>query len=162
MIVISDTSPLNYLVLIGKDHILPILFGTVLTTPAVLDELKHTKAPPAVRAWAASPPDWLAIRSPAFYPPFHGLGPGESDAIALAQQIQADTVLIDERDGTLVARKLGLNVAGTLNILDLAAEKGLLLFHDAIKELRRTTFRMPETLIAAMLKHHEDRGTSLP
>jgi predicted nucleic acid-binding protein len=41
MLVVSDTSPLNYLVLIGQEAILPSLFGRVLTTPAVLRELSH-------------------------------------------------------------------------------------------------------------------------
>ncbi len=39
MIVVSDTSPLNYLVLIGADHVLPILFGRVVAPPVVLSEM---------------------------------------------------------------------------------------------------------------------------
>jgi predicted nucleic acid-binding protein len=45
MIVVSDTSPLNYLVLIGADQVLPSLFGQVLTPPEVLAEMQHAKAP---------------------------------------------------------------------------------------------------------------------
>jgi len=45
MIVVSDTSPLNYLVLIGADHVLPALFGQVVAPPAVLAELQRTKTP---------------------------------------------------------------------------------------------------------------------
>lgn len=49
MIVVSDTSPLNYLVLIGADDVLPALFGQVLAPPAVLDEMQHAKAPAQVQ-----------------------------------------------------------------------------------------------------------------
>ncbi len=58
MIVVSDTSPLNYLVLIGADQVLPSLFGRVLTPPEVLAEMQHAKAPPQVSAWAQNPPAW--------------------------------------------------------------------------------------------------------
>ena len=162
MIVVSDTSPLNYLVLIGADHILLLVFGQVIAPPEVLIELLHAKAPRMVQSWAANPPEWLETRSPANVRQFGRLGPGESAAIALAQEIRADAILIDERDGTLVAKQLGLHVAGTLNALELAAAKGLLSFPVAIQDLRRTTFRMPETLIAAMLEFDQQRRTLPP
>ena len=85
MIVVSDTSPLNYLVLIGADQVLPWLFGRVLTPPEVLAEMQHAKAPPHVSASAQNPPAWLEVRSPQQTPKFPGLGPGESAAIALAR-----------------------------------------------------------------------------
>ena len=84
MIVVSDTSPLNYLVLLGADHVLPTLFGRVLVPPAVLMEMQHAKAPPPVSAWATQPPAWLEIQAPVTIPHFSGLGAGESAAIALA------------------------------------------------------------------------------
>ncbi len=63
MIVVSDTSPINYLVLIEADHVLPVLFGKVVAPPAVISELQHQKTPAKVSAWAASPPAWLEIRA---------------------------------------------------------------------------------------------------
>jgi predicted nucleic acid-binding protein len=77
MIVVSDTSPLNYLVLIGADQVLPTLFGQVLAPPEVLAEMQHAKAPPLVSAWAQRPPAWLEVRSPKGTAHFPGLGPGE-------------------------------------------------------------------------------------
>ena len=64
MIVVSDTSPLNYLTLIGADQVLPSLFGRVLAPPEVLAEMQHAKAPPQVSAWALRPPAWLEVCSP--------------------------------------------------------------------------------------------------
>ena len=51
MIVVSDTSPLNYLVLIEHSRVLPLLFGRVIAPPAVIAELQHPGAPAVVRAW---------------------------------------------------------------------------------------------------------------
>jgi predicted nucleic acid-binding protein len=46
---------------------------------------------------------------------------GESAAIALALQLRAAAVMVDERDGVSAARKLGLDVIATLGVLDFAA-----------------------------------------
>jgi hypothetical protein len=51
MIVVSDTSPLNYLILLGAEGVLPLVFGTVLAPPAVLLEMQAPKAPERVRRW---------------------------------------------------------------------------------------------------------------
>ncbi|HTK76828.1 MAG TPA: hypothetical protein VL371_16295 [Gemmataceae bacterium] len=152
MIVVSDTSPLNYLVLIGADQVLPSLFGRVITPPEVLAEMQHAKAPSRVRAWARDPPAWLEVCSPQEVASFPGLGPGESAAIALAQQRHADALLIDERDGTTVARQLGLLAVGTLAILSLASERGLLNLDEAFAALRETSFRGPAKLMDELLR----------
>jgi predicted nucleic acid-binding protein len=60
VIVVCDTSPLNYLVLIGHEHVLPALFDQVVAPPAVIMELQRAKAPDAVRAWANNLPAWLS------------------------------------------------------------------------------------------------------
>ena len=72
MIVVSDTSPLNYLVLIGAEQVLPSLFGRVLAPPEVLAEMHHAKAPPQVSDWAQRPPAWLEVCSPHVTPEFPG------------------------------------------------------------------------------------------
>ena len=61
MIVIADTTPINYLVLIGKVDILPVLYGRILIPEAVCEELQHDRTPDAVRAWVQKPPAWLEI-----------------------------------------------------------------------------------------------------
>lgn len=50
-VVVSDTSPLHYLILIGRDSVLEKLYGQVIVPPAVLQELDHSAAPPAISAW---------------------------------------------------------------------------------------------------------------
>ncbi len=59
MTVVSDASPLHYLVLIKAEHVLAQLFSEVVVPPAVLRELSHERAPERVRHWASDPPQWL-------------------------------------------------------------------------------------------------------
>ena len=56
MIVVADTSPLNYLVLLGHIEILAKIYAEVLIPQTVLDELQDSEAPAEVRAWASTPP----------------------------------------------------------------------------------------------------------
>lgn len=160
MLVVSDTTPLNYLVLIGHDGLLMALFGRVLTTPAVIAELKHAGSPERVRLWATTPPGWLEVRSPKALNPSLQLGLGEMEAISLASELRADAVLIDERKGAQAAVGLGLTVTGTLGVLELADEKGLMKLADAVAALRGTTFRASSELFDAMLRRSAERARS--
>ena len=127
MIVVADTSPLNYLIQIECDHLLPALYGEVFLPPAVMQELKHPGAPASVRGWLQKVPAWikvhaitsLADESLVF------LDPGEREAIQLAQEQKAGLLLIDEHKGRIEARRRGLNITGTLGVLLAAAELGL-------------------------------------
>lgn len=96
MIVVSDTTPLNYLLLIGQQELLPALFRSVYTVPAVMLELQHPRAPEIVRAWALKPPSWLRVQSPTRSIAAGLAGIGEAAAIALAQELRADVTLIDD------------------------------------------------------------------
>ncbi len=61
-IVVSDTSPLNYLIQIGWEHLLPTLYSRVLIPLAVLRELENTGTPEIVRTWLRQLPDWTVVR----------------------------------------------------------------------------------------------------
>src|SRR5207249_782668 len=125
MIVVSDSSPLHYLILIGHDSLLPALFGQILIPPAVLAELAHPRAPAAVRAWIASSPPWLVSQRPSSADPGIGLGAGEREAIALAVETTANFLLADDRAARAVAKARGLTTVGTLGVLEMAAHRGL-------------------------------------
>ncbi len=62
MIVIADTSPLNYLVLIGEVDILRLLYQRVVIPEGVLRELQHPETPAAVSEWIARRPGWLEVK----------------------------------------------------------------------------------------------------
>jgi predicted nucleic acid-binding protein len=95
-IVISDTSPINYLVLIGKQDILPTLFDRIIVPQSVVRELSAAAAPHSVRRWIAAPPSWLEIREPvkSLGPELFLLGEGERDAIQLAEELKADLLVM--------------------------------------------------------------------
>lgn len=127
MIAVSDTSPLNYLALIGEIELLPRIFTRVLIPPAVISELHHARTPPVVVAWTANLPSWVDVVPPGQAFEEAALGRGESEAIAVALQVCADVILIDERKASVVARNHGLIVTGTLGVLDIAADRRLAL-----------------------------------
>ncbi|APW61770.1 hypothetical protein [Paludisphaera borealis] len=162
MIVVADTSPLRYLVLIESIEILPRLFGRIVVPPAVVFEMTRPRSPERVGAWATSPPDWIEITTPTEVPEIPGLGAGEREAISLAQEIQAEALLIDDRDAVKEARGRGFTVLGTLVLLNEAADRGLIL--DLPRTLDRlvkeTNFRMNKTteaIIEKMLRRDSDR-----
>jgi len=64
MRVITDTSPLQYVVLIEHTVLLPSLFGRVLIPPAIAEELQHPHTPTSIRVWMSSPSAWLEVRTP--------------------------------------------------------------------------------------------------
>src|SRR3989304_9666212 len=97
MLIVSDTSPLNYLVLVNAVDTLPVLFTEIYIPPAVLEELQHQRSPDSVRHWAENLPRWLQVRSPRKVRQILGLHRGEIEAIALAEELSADVILIDDR-----------------------------------------------------------------
>lgn len=98
MIVVSDTSPLHYLILINRVDLLPELFGQVVTTPIVVEEMSQPSSPEKVRRWASQLPAWLELKEPSSYlPEVARLDRGEASAISLASELRAG-ILIDERD----------------------------------------------------------------
>jgi predicted nucleic acid-binding protein len=90
MIVVADTTPINYLVLIGEIDVLAKLYGCVVIPRAVQEELTSLHAPAAVRVWMAQPPDWLDVRSPLTVsdPTLDKLDSGERDAIVLLRSFR--------------------------------------------------------------------------
>ena len=159
MTVVSDTTPLHYLVLIGAANVLPALFGRVLIPEVVRAELVHPHAPSVVRVWTKRAPPWLDIHPdpPAPETPLTRLGAGEAAAITLAETLRADLVLLDERAGRAVAASRGLRVTGTLGVLDAAASRGLVALPDAVARLRATNARFAPTLLRDLLARHTER-----
>lgn len=157
-LVIADTGPVNYLVLIGHVDLLPALFERVLLPATVLGELTSRRAPASVQTWIASMPAWLEVREtpPGLPddPSLHGIDAGEKAAIVLAASLRADLLLMDDRRAVHAARAKGLLVTGTLGVLDLAAERGLVDFDQAIRRLDGTNFRRPQALVEALLRKH--------
>jgi predicted nucleic acid-binding protein len=121
MIVVSDTSPLSNLLQIQAGHLLHDLFGDVFIPPAVANELCQ---------FHSQLPVWVNTRAPADSR-FAGmlsaeLDSGEAEAIALAKEIRADWLLMDEKRGREVARREGLSPLGLGGVLIMAKHRGLI------------------------------------
>jgi predicted nucleic acid-binding protein len=157
--VVSDTSPLNYLILIEQINLLPQLYTRVLIPGSVLEELNAPETSDLVRSWATGLPGWLEVWRDVAAPDLalSQLHAGERDAISLALQVKADVLIIDERRGRQEAEKRGLRVIGTLGVLAAAHERGLVDLTAAIDRLRQTTFHVSPKLLAAILSKYQSK-----
>lgn len=158
MIVVCDTSPICYLLLIERIELLRQLYGRAIIPQAVNKELGASQSPAIVRNWISSPPDWLEIRSVASLADetLQTLHQGEREVILLAESLKVPLVVLDEKEGRRVARTRGLKVIGLLGILDSAAKLGLLDFQEAIGRLQETTFWAAPSLIQFLLAQHQN------
>ncbi len=157
MIVVADTTPLNYLIQLGLPDVLQEFYGRVLVPPAVLSEMRHPNAPPVVRAWALSPPPWLE-ETPVGELDItlaDNLGMGERQAISLALELHADVLLIDEQAGRRQAQERHIFVTGTLTVLLQASLRGYCDFPEALKQLIDYGFWVSAATISVMLDRHE-------
>ncbi len=161
MIVVSDTSVLCYLVLLGHVNIIKRRFGSVSVPPEVVNESTNPLAPALLRAFFQQAPDWLVVE-PAPLISILGLDrldPGEAAAIRLVIFRRAEFVLIDERQGRRVAEQAGLRVIGTLGLIADAAERGWLDFDNAIRRLlTETNFRVSSEVVAAVRQRISNPG----
>lgn len=144
MIVVADSGPIHYLVLIGDINVLEPLFQRVLIPEAVRTELIQSRTPPSVRDWIANPPAWAEIRSVRrpLEQTLARLGPGEYEAILLAQQNHVDYLLIDDARGRSVAKSRHIPTIGTIGILRDAAAVDLVNFRASFDRLMATNFRI--------------------
>jgi predicted nucleic acid-binding protein len=112
MIVVSDTSPVCYLVLIDGIDLLQNLYGRVIIPQAVYKELTAVGSPAKVQSWIAQHPRWIEVQSVVGEPDteLSQLDAGECAAIALAEQMRANLVILDERAARKVA--MGMRIEG--------------------------------------------------
>jgi predicted nucleic acid-binding protein len=153
MIVVADTTPLNYLILIGEIELIAKLYGRVVIPAAVREELLNRGAPDAVRNWIAEPPEWLDILEPSRKPDswLARLDVGERDAIALAEELSADQLIVDEIEGRREAERRGIPVIGTIGILREGAMEGLLDLSSAVERLCKTSSHISPAILAALI-----------
>ena len=112
MIVVSDTSAITSLIQIGRIDLLKSLYGEITIPSGVENELRQTHA---------TLPDFIISRAVSNESEVRrlclDLDQGEAEAIALAKEIQADFVLIDESLGRQLAIREGVQVIGLLGVL---------------------------------------------
>lgn len=154
MIVVSDSSSLIAIAAVGHLDLLGRLYGEVIVPPAVWNEVTTPNRPGAgavaqagwIRVVPPSNPGALGFPSP--------VGPGEAEAIALAVELAADVLLIDERRARKAALGLGLPVTGVLGVLLEAKSRGAI---PAVKPILdqmelAVAFRIKRALYDAVLR----------
>jgi predicted nucleic acid-binding protein len=155
MIIVSDTTPIISLIKIKRLSLLEELFGNIVIPEAVFNELttsrKFKEEAELVRKSSfielIPVTDKIALHR---FQEQTGLDLGESEAIILANEIKADSLVIDERKGRRVANQLGLKITGTLGILLLAYEEKLLSkeeLESELEELQHSSLRLSRALI---------------
>lgn len=154
MIVVSDTTSVISLMKAGQLELLRQLFGVVYIPEAVYRELTDNEAfPEEVRMVQEC--EFLYMqkvdngKSVAILQNFTGLDAGESEAIILADEMNSDVLLMDERKGRQVAKKLGIRITGTIGILTQAFDEGILTKEDVercIERLKESGIRISEKL----------------
>ncbi len=154
MLVVSDTSPILYLLLIDQLDLLPRLYQGIIIPDVVKDEMQTLGAPLKLQNWITNPPAWLDIYSMpnGDYSSVARLDRGEQSAILLAQFLKADLLILDDLDARQTAQRLGIKITGILGILGESAIRGWLNFPEVLNQLlQETNFRASPQLIQDLL-----------
>ncbi len=120
MIVVSDTSPLTNLAAIGQFGLLRQLYAELHIPEGVWEELnaEGKRWPGRDEVEAA---DWVrrhAVQNQSLVTALRrDLGQGEAEGIALALELGADLILLDEQEGRHTAQRMGLRVVGVVGVL---------------------------------------------
>ena len=143
MIVVSNTSPLTNLAAIAKFDLLQSLYGSLHIAHAIWDEL-NAKG----RHWPGrdevADADWIeqhSVQNRALVAALRrDLDRGEAETIALALELEADLVLLDEKEGRHAGQRLGLRVVGTVGVLLEARASGAIdMVRPYLDALRQTS-----------------------
>ncbi len=155
-IVVSDSSPLIHLSQIGRLNLLKEFFGELLIPPAVYREVvvEGRGRPGSREVEEASWIRVVEIRNKHLKRVLQLLlDEGEAEAIALALEVNASLVLLDDREARLQAKRLGLRVTGTLGILLRAKKLGLIeSLREELSKLKETGFRISKNLEEEILR----------
>ncbi|MDJ0581948.1 DUF3368 domain-containing protein [Crocosphaera sp.] len=131
MIIVSDTSPLSNLAIVGYVSLLKEIYTTVIIPQAVANELNNVNDEDMEIKQLLSL-EWIQIEQITNSELVkrlrneNNLDLGEAQAITLALELKADDLLIDERLGRREAVRLGLSITGVLGVLLVAKARGLI------------------------------------
>ncbi|MBN2636828.1 MAG: DUF3368 domain-containing protein [Prolixibacteraceae bacterium] len=152
--VVSNTTPLISLLKLSKIEILKDLYSEIVIPRAVYKEFKAGKDKEFYQDLSRI--KWIKIKDikdELSVKYFLDLDAGEAETIILASEIEADTVILDEKLGRIYAKHAGLKVTGTIGVLVKAKKEGLI---DQVKpllmELTEKGVWINERLIAEVCK----------
>lgn len=155
MIVVSDTSCISNLLLIGQLDLLQKIYSEIFIPSAVYNEILALERNGKDLSYFKSR-NWITlennfIRNISLLPP-KNIDAGEAEAIDLAVYIKADRLLIDERKGSLLAKEYGITTIGLLGILKIAKENHFILsVKDLLNQLMENNFWVSNELYSIVL-----------
>lgn len=164
MIVVSDTTPIISLMKAGQLELLQKLFGVICIPDSVYRELIENEKF-SEEARVVQECEFLYVeevenkKSVTILRSFTGLDAGESEAIILADEKQADVLLMDEHKGRQVAKKMGITITGTIGVLAQAFDEEMLTKEDVercVERLKESDIRISEKLYGILLKFSEN------
>jgi len=156
MIVVSDTSCISNLLLIGQIDLLQKIYSKIFIPLTVYNEILMLEKSGRDLSYFKSR-NWVIIeknftRKISLLPP-KNIDAGEAEAIDLAIYIKADRILIDERKGSVLAKKLGITTIGLLGILIIAKKNHLIVsVKDLLDQLIENNFWLSNELYNTVLK----------
>ncbi|MFB2983712.1 DUF3368 domain-containing protein [Microseira sp. BLCC-F43] len=160
MIVVSDTSPITNLAAIGQLDLLRELYGNLVIPTAVYNEMAGVNklVPGAIEVQTLA---WIQTQAVTNYQQVtqiqasqNNIDLGEAEAIALALELQANLLLMDERRGRAVATNYGINVTGILGVILQAKRNGLIIAVKPVIDrlINQVDFRVSSQLYPAILQ----------
>jgi uncharacterized protein len=154
--IVSNTSPISNLAKVGQLELIQQLYGMILIPTAVYEELLDERAGETVIT-AVQSAIWLGIQPVQNQELVSELrnrvNLGEAEAIALAVEVEASRLLIDERLGRQAATDLGLKITGVLGILLSAKRQNLIMAVKPIMDdlMIQASFRISSQLYSDVL-----------
>jgi len=164
MIFVSNTSPISNLAKVGQLSLMPQLYGRILIPCAVHEELLDIRAGNTVIT-AVRSATWIDIQSVQNQKLVNDLrtrvNVGEAEAIALAIEVKAARLIIDERLGRQTARDFGIKITGVLGILLLAKRQQLIMQVQPIMDnlMNQANFRISSKLYTDVLMAADESVT---
>lgn len=155
MIIVSDTTPISELAKVNYLSLLPKLFGRVVIPQGVYDELTTGNHPAALLVEGLSWLDVVVVNNTLAVEKLQqidNLDFGESEAISLAEEIEADLLLIDEKAARRVAKTRNLPLIGTMGVLLLAKGHGYIeCVKDILDQMQQQGTRISDLLYMQVL-----------
>jgi predicted nucleic acid-binding protein len=134
--------------------LLPQLYGKIAIPKRVYAELVAPNAPNVVKVWANHLPSWVEVKTISIQADLtlQRLDLGEQEAILLAQELQAELLLLDDKAGRQAALLRNLSVTGLLGVLDEAASLGLISRSEVADRLLKPTLGLLQVFYSCLLK----------
>ena len=150
-VIISDSSCLILLEKIGELDLLRRLYGEILITPEVVEEVSLPTM------------EWIKIRAAGDlylqHIIFDRFGLGEASSIALATELESPLLIIDDNKAKQYAKRLGIHVTGTFGVLIAAKEVGILpQIGPVLEKIAQTNFRFDDKVRQMVLKAANEKS----